>query len=377
MDRIKNIKLQIKQIIKNWLYFISGLKRPVFLGNKQNNLNKITKTQQKFVEECTDKDIEIIELFEKKYHYTIQPHEHYIQNNIDNLLEKIFSFFTNRNHIPNIGIEIEFYLLDKTTNIETFYKTIYDFSNKNNIYIYEIEQERGNGQFEIKFKPYQNINKLIIDFNVLKNFLLNNFNITFCDLPFKNDCGSALQINLNIIDKNTQKNLFGRNEDKTQESKLLLNSVAGLLKTTNLFLPFYLSKTKSMDRFDKFVNMYLYKNGKIPAPTCNSWGINNRTCSIRIPIPKNIYQLNNYFKYDDENRRVEFRVPSSDADLKFVLFCVLSSVAFGISNDLEPIEATYNNVLLNCDGYEKIELLNYDIDVFINILDNLYCNNVL
>lgn len=375
MDRIKNIKLKTKQIIKNWLYFINKTIQPIFYRNKQNKLNKIKEKQQKYTEENTTQNSEVVEFFKKKYHYTIQPHEHYIQNNISGLLENIQSFFKNKNYIPCIGIEIEFYSLDKIPNVEEFYKKIYNFSSKNNINIYEIEQERGIGQFEIKFQPYQNITKLIIDFNLLKNFLLNNFNITFYDLPFKNDCGSALQINLTLIDKNTQKNLFSRNENKTQESKLLLNSVAGLLKTTNLFLPFYLSKTKNTDRLNKFTNMSLYTNGKIPAPTCNSWGINNRTCSIRIPIPKNIYQFDNYFKNDDENRRLEFRVPSAEADLTFVLFCILDAVAFGIKNDLEPIEATYNNVLINGDKYETIELKEYEIAELAEILNIINIKN--
>lgn len=337
---------------------------------KHNNIQNLNYIQENNVNKIT-KDTEIVELFEKKYHYTIQPHEHYIQNNIDILLERVKSFFENKKYIPCIGIEIEFYLLDKTTNIKEFYKTIYEFINENNINICEIEEERGCGQFELKFQPYQNINKLIMDFNLLKNFLLNNFNITFNDFPFKNDCGSSLQINLTLIDKDNQKNLFSRNKEKTEESKLLLNSIAGLLNTTNLFLPLYLSKTKNMDRLDKFTNIFLYKNGKIPAPTCNSWGINNRTCSIRIPIPKNIYQFDNYFKNDDESRRIEFRVPSADADLKFVLFCVLSAVAFGIENNLEPIEATYNNVLLSSDMYEKIELIDWDISKAFKILKKI------
>lgn len=329
-------------------------------NNINNNINKI------------EEEVEIIEFFKKKYRYTIQPHEHYIYNNIDNLFEKVQIFFKNRNYIPNIGIEIEFYLINNAkVNMEEFYKNIYNFSKENNINIYEIEQERGSGQFEIKFKPYQNINKLITDYNNLKTFLLNNFDITFCDFPFKNDSGSALQININLIDKNTQKNLFSRNKDKTEESCLLLNSVAGLLKTTNLFLPFYLSKTKNIDRLNENTNIFLYKNGKIPAPTYNSWGINNRTCSIRIPIPKNIYQFDNYFKSDDDNRRIEFRVPSSDADIKFVLYCVLNAVAFGIKNDLRPPEATYNNVLLNHDGYEKIEIKEYGIEKLLEVLKNI------
>ena len=146
---IENIAFQLDKIVHKNHTNIST--KTTQNNDINNNINKI------------EEEVEIVEFFKKKYRYTIQPHEHYIYNNIDNLFEKVQIFFKNRNYIPNIGIEIEFYLLNSKVEIKNFYKEIYNFSKENNIDIYEIEQERGSGQFEIKFKPYQNIEKLITD----------------------------------------------------------------------------------------------------------------------------------------------------------------------------------------------------------------------
>ncbi|MBO4956725.1 MAG: hypothetical protein J6C50_02725 [Rickettsiales bacterium] len=363
----KNNKFNIFKKIKQYLLLLI-IKHKI---NKINNEAKIFNKNNRTINIIKQNHKQNI-ILNKKYTYTIQPHEFYIQNNIDSILDLSKTFFLNKNYIVYIGIEIEFYLPHIITKTEELYNKIYNFSTKQNINIYDIERERGQNQFEIKFKPYSDVNKLINDFNNIKQFLINEFNAIFNDMPFKNDSGSALQINISIADKTTNKNLFSRNKDKTQESKLLLNSVAGLLQTTNLFLPFYLSKNKNTTRLEELTNKILYSNGKIPAPTYISWGINNRTCAIRIPIPKNIYNEDNYFTDDDKNRRIEFRVPSADSDIKYLIYCILNSIAFGITNNLIPIDSTYNNVLLNHENYEKIELKKYLFEEYYRVLKVLF-----
>ena len=90
-------------------------------------------------------------ILNKKYTYTIQPHEFYIQNDIDSILDLSKTFFLNKNYIVYIGIEIEFYLPHTIVETKELYNKIYNFSTKQNINIYDIERERGQNQFEIKF----------------------------------------------------------------------------------------------------------------------------------------------------------------------------------------------------------------------------------
>lgn len=302
--------------------------------------------------------------------YKTQPYEYYIRSKLNNLYILSKKFFSSKNLVIKIGIEIEFYILDEKISFNTIYEKIKNFANNNNINIINIEKERGNNQVEIQFEPYTDIDKLIYDYNFLKNFLLKNFLVTFDDMPYDNDAGSALQVNISIY--NNDKNLFARKEEKL-ESDFLLNSIAGLLETINLFLVFYLSPSKNDSRYNKNINEFLYKHGKIPAPTYISWGINNRTCAIRIPTPKNINDFENYFNDDAKNRRIEFRIPSADSNLKSVIYCVLNSIAYGIYNNIMPIKPTYNNVLVDFSTFEKIELKNtYNFSDYYKVLKVLF-----
>ena len=283
--------------------------------------------------------------------------EIYIERNIDYLLQEILNKFKEKNFILKIGVEIEFYLLDKNIIENDFYDEVKNFCKINNIEIENIEKERGQFQYEIEFKPYIDIAKLINDYALLKSFLLQNFNITFETFPFFNQPFSALQTNVNLVDENN-KNLFAR-EDKNgekNESKLLLNSIGGLLFYLNKFLKYYSNDGKDLIRYDLLINKILQKNGFVPAPTFISWGVNNRTSSIRIPVPKDLNDLKKYIENDNNSRRIEFRIASSNADLKFVIFCNLFSILKGINDNILPIEKTSYNVIEKNIGLKNIEL---------------------
>ncbi|MDR1499318.1 MAG: hypothetical protein LBS34_03455 [Rickettsiales bacterium] len=293
----------------------------------------------------------------KKIAYSVTPQIFYITKNISSLLRDLFSKFTKLNYTIKIGLEIEFYSLAKIDNLELFYGDILDFLSVNGIDTFALERERGDGQFEIQFRPYMDLYKLIDDYNKLKIFLLSSkYKITFGAMPFYYDVGSALQVNITLNRGN--ENLFSRRvvEEGRYESELLKNCIAGLLYKTNTFLPLYIKSNNCLLRYDKDFCKIFYKQGKIPGPTHNSWGVNNRTCSIRIPTPKNFSDIKHYHREDNLNRRIEFRVPSSDSDIRLVIYGVLNSMLYGIENNLQPMEGTINNVFDDNENYEMIEL---------------------
>jgi glutamine synthetase len=338
--KIVNVLLKNKTVIK-FLY-----------------LFKNEKTIQKKEEIKEDDYFNDDEFSRKSTDYNVTPLVFYIKNNIDFLFEYCLNEFKRLEYTIKIGIEIEFYSLEEIQDLGKFYQDIKKFSNINNIYLQNVERERGKNQFEIQLKPYIDLNKLIFDFNNLKNFLINSeYQITFRAVPFYYEVGSALQINVTL--NKDDKNLFSRieNDGEKQESELLRNCIAGLIHKTNSFLPLYTKSENCFRRYRKNSCEVFYKNGKIPGPAYNSWGVNNRTCSIRIPTPKNFDNSEEYYLEDDLNRRIEFRVPSSDGDIKLVLYGVLDSMLTGIVDNLLPMEKTINNVFENNEGYEKILVL--------------------
>jgi glutamine synthetase len=158
------------------------------------------------------------------------------------------------------------------------------------------------------------------------------------------------------IDDRDGGNLFAKKSG--EESELLLNSVAGILETTNSFLPLYIKFTKNLMMFDLEFNRITYLQRRNPAPTYNSWGPNNRSCSVRIPAPKNFRSRDEYKLECDLGRRLEFRVPTSDCDVSCAIFGVLCGILYGLENNLKPPEATSNNILEHHGGYSKIAIEN-------------------
>ena len=279
-----------------------------------------------------------------------------IQNHKNKIFQNLVNVINLLDYKVEIGIELEFYITNNNQNLDIvkeLKKVITDVEN--------IEEERGNSQFEIKTKPYTNIIQLVNDYEKIKETLnsfcaKNNLIINYEALPFKEDCGSALQLNISLLDKNNQ-NLFARKNinGNLVESDLLLSCIAGLLNNLNNNLLLYINNEKSLNRFDLEQNIKIKNLNKYPAPTFVSWGINNRSCAIRVPTPSNIKDFKEYILKDNRHRRIEFRIPSADADLKLVLIAVLTSILNGLENNLIPIEKTSFDVLVNNEGLEIIE----------------------
>jgi glutamine synthetase len=241
---------------------------------------------------------------------------------------------------PKIGIEWEFYLLNNqlpanSDLVTQFIDQLKIQLHNQNIFILDIEPEQGNGQIEIKTKPYSNIELLCADFLKIKDDVKNlaaqlGTQINFSSQPYPDDCGSALQINFSLMDKNNNL-LFVK--DSNQESPLLLHSIAGLLNSTSNFMLIFAPQEDDYWRFDLDLNKNLYRNKKYTAPVNISWGYNNRTALIRIPAVQNNIE-----------RRLEFRLAASDADIYLVNTFFLLAVLEGIKNHQTPIESIYGNV---------------------------------
>lgn len=279
-----------------------------------------------------------------------------IQNHKNKIFENIINVINLLDYKVEIGIELEFYITNNNQNLDIVKELKKIITNVENI-----EEERGNNQFEIKTKPYTNITQLINDYEKIKETLnsfcaKNNLIINYEALPFKEDCGSALQLNISLLDKNNQ-NLFARKNlnGNLVESDLLLSCIAGLLDNLNNNLLLYINNEKSLNRFDLEQNVKIKNLNKYPAPTFVSWGINNRSCAIRVPTPSDIKDFKEYILKDNRHRRIEFRIPSADADLKLVLIGILTSILDGLGNNLIPIEKTSFDVLVNNEGLEIIE----------------------
>ena len=223
------------------------------------------------------------------------------------ILKEILGFFNERNLQIHVGIESEFYANDQI--IEELKQ-------------FNIKKEQGENQFEIIFFTKNNLKKLIDQFGEFKKTALlkgANFDGVFN----QDDCFSALQINITIVDKHFN-NIFDSNQN------ILHNAIAGILELSKELMPIYCPIYQDKKRFDLNLNRQLFRRGKYVAPTILNWGFDNRTCAIRV-VKR------------DNKKTLEFRLPCANCDLESTLYACLFSLIFGIKNNLNPPEPTYGN----------------------------------
>ncbi|EFK95013.1 Glutamine synthetase (Glutamate--ammonia ligase) [sediment metagenome] len=268
------------------------------------------------------------------------------------LLKSVLADFKSLDLQPKIGIELEFYLENANKQlVSDFILQLKSAIQKENIDILDIEPEQGFGQIEVKTAPYCDLELLCQDIIKIKTAAYRlaqslNCKVNFSSQPYQYDCGSSLQVNFSLID--SQNNfLFIKNNEV--ESIHLLNSVANLLKFTNNIMIIFAPEAQDYLRFDLELNKNLHKNKKYTAPVNISWGYENRTALIRIPTVKHSSQ-----------RRLEFRLAASNADIYLVITFFLLIVLDAINSNIEPMLPIYGNTF---DEKYQLEILpqNYQI----------------
>jgi len=125
--------------------------------------------------------------------------------------------------------------------------------------------------------------------------------------------GSSGHSHLSLWDSNKERNLFWEEEAEGHMSAIMRQFLAGLLNKLPEFMALYAPVINSYKR---------YVEGTW-APLNTTWGMDNRTCSVRI--------INN----GRRAIRVENRVPGADANFYLVFAAMLASGLYGIENQLE------------------------------------------
>ena len=141
---------------------------------------------------------------------------------------------------------------------------------------------------------------------------------TFMAKPFLPLTGNGMHVHLSLLDK-TGRNVFDDGSELGSES--LRHAVGGIMETMSPGMAVYEPNINAFRRFapNQFV------------PVTRSWGANNRSVAFRIPTG------------ESNNRRIEHRMASADANPYLVLATVLAGLHHGITHKLEPGEPTSEN----------------------------------
>jgi glutamine synthetase len=130
---------------------------------------------------------------------------------------------------------------------------------------------------------------------------------TFMAKPLPGQSPSGLHVHVSLITADGD-NLFARDE------QALRHAIAGLQATM----------AESMLLCAPNANSYRRLRPLSYAPTAPTWGHNNRTVALRIPIGH------------PTARRIEHRVAGADANPYLVLAAVLAGIHHGLTHELQP-----------------------------------------
>ncbi|WP_455474344.1 glutamine synthetase family protein [Bartonella sp. B30(2025)] len=294
-----------------------------------------------------------------------------------NVLRTVIDFYTQMGLCPIVSPEIEFYLVEKNPDpdyplvppigrsgraigggqgysiagvneFDDLIDDIYHFSEAQGLEIDTLIHEEGAGQFEINLRhgdPIELADQVFMFKRTIREAALkHNMYATFMAKPIQGQPGSAMHIHQSIIDKKTGTNIFTEKDGK--ESIYFRHFIGGLQKhMAGVFV-----------MLAPYVNSYRRLMPGISAPVNLQWGYDNRTTAFRVP------------RSAPQERRVENRLPSSDANPYLALAASLACGLIGLQQKLEPDEPTINNA--NADNIdlprgliEAVSLFEQDADI--------------
>ncbi|MBK1622901.1 glutamine synthetase family protein [Afifella marina] len=210
------------------------------------------------------------------------------------------------------------YSISAVNEFEALFDDIYEFSEAQGLEIDTLAHEAGTAQMEINLRhgdPVELADQVFLFKRTIREAALRHqMYATFMAKPIAAEPGSAMHIHHSVVSLETGDNIFSTPDGGA--SKEFLYYIAGL----QTYIP------RAMAMMAPFVNSYRRITPHTSAPINMRWGYDNRTVGLRVPLS------------DPAARRVENRVPSSDANPYLAIAASLACGYLGLFNKLEPDE---------------------------------------
>jgi glutamine synthetase len=275
-----------------------------------------------------------------------------------NALEKIVNRFKTDLGLTPVGaVELEFFLMDRKSALEgkpiaprslinearprhyqayylqdtddfaPFFRDLYAFCEVQGLPAKTLISEYAPGQMEIVLRHRADVLKACDEGIMLKRLIKataekHGLAATFMAKPYSEWTGSGMHIHVSLADE-AGENLFAAEDP--MENQLLLHAIGGLKAAMAESMLIFAPNANSYRRFRR--NSY--------APVAASWGVNNRTVSIRIPAGP------------AKGCHIEHRPAGADANPYLVMAAILAGMHYGITEKEEPGNPVVGN------GYER------------------------
>ena len=199
--------------------------------------------------------------------------------------------------------------------------------------VYSFDHEDGIGQFEIDFKYFdaRTVADRMVFFRLMADEIARRHGAfaSFMPKPYADRAGSGAHFNISLYDLKDQRNLFESSDDPRgcSLSGLGYHFVAGVLKHLPAICAMVAPTVNSYKR--------LVPKGAMPgftwAPIFVSYGGNNRTNTVRIPLG---------------GGRVELRLPDAACNPYLGLAMTIAAGMEGVRDRLDPGEPHRENMYL-------------------------------
>ncbi|MGE0502819.1 MAG: glutamine synthetase family protein [Rhizobiaceae bacterium] len=262
-----------------------------------------------------------------------------------NVLKKVLAAYEADGLKPVVAPEIEFYLVRKNPDpdypltppvgrsgraigggagysiagvneFDELIDDIYHFSESQGLEIDTLIHEEGAGQLEINLRhgdPVELADQVFMFKRTIREAALKHDTYaTFMAKPIQGQPGSAMHIHQSVVHRRTGQNVFA--EADGSESATFRHFIGGM----QTHVP------NALVMFAPYVNSYRRLTQAASAPVNNKWGYDNRTTAFRVP------------RSDPAARRVENRIPSSDANPYLALAASLACGLIGMRRKIEP-----------------------------------------
>lgn len=258
-----------------------------------------------------------------------------------NVLRRILAAYAEHGLRPVVAPEIEFYLVRKNPDpdypleppvgrsgraigggqgysiagvneFDELIDDIYHFSEAQGLEIDTLIHEEGAGQLEINLRhgdPIELADQVFMFKRTIREAAFKHDTYaTFMAKPIQGQPGSAMHIHQSIVDLKTGNNVFTAIDGT--ETEAFRHFIGGMQRHV----------PNALVMFAPYVNSYRRLTQSASAPVNTKWGYDNRTTAFRVP------------RSDPAGRRVENRIPSSDANPYLAIAASLACGLIGMLN---------------------------------------------
>jgi glutamine synthetase len=222
------------------------------------------------------------------------------------------------------------YSLGKLDDMAPVFDDIYTAARTQQLPLRTLMSEYAPGQFEITLLHRDNALRAIDDAIMFKRLIRavaarHGLVACFMAKPFEEHAGSGMHMHLSLQDDRGE-NIFA--SDAPEGTPALRYATGGMQRTM----------AESMLIFAPNANSYRRLRRMSYAPTAPTWGINNRSVSLRIPAGP------------AQSRHIEHRVCGADANPYLVAATVLAGARSGLEGRFDPGPPATGNAYENTGG---------------------------